>query len=905
MKNFEKATVKAASRGTFWAKICAAAAFVLSLALLIPLAACGDNTPSGNIDYTVSVHSIGGIALQDVEVEFYSGEKRVEHERTNSEGVAVLNVPADGYDVRLINVPKGYIYEDTYQITAANPALDLKLSSSVILEDMPRNNTYAVGDIMYDITVQNTENETLQLSELLKTYKAVLLNFWYTNCSWCVKEFPIISEVYEEYKDKIAILALNTYTSEYDTFDDVVAFKDEYEIPFDMAKADPSLFVAFGGQGYPTSVMVDRFGVVSDITSGAILEKSSWQFLFETYTSDSYDPSADNEEDLRPNVSMPASSEIEAAINADGYTATYYPEENPNTWPWIIAEDGTSIKSSNREKRGTNAFIYSNVQIAADDVLAFDYKVSSEENSDFLHVFIDDMVMFSFSGNSGDWKTCYAYVPLKAGTHRLALAYVKDSSGSEGDDTAYVRNVRFCKQSDIQECTYIKRPASVDMKSDNTGYETYVTPVFNETDKYYHVGTENGPLLLADLMHGNTHWSNYRVYDYITDENCTLSDDDKQAFVTYFAHAVNSSVGYAPVDAKLKELLDTLTKYAAENDEQRTWPWYENEWLEVCLYYQHYGEGGEMDNPLRGVAANVPFDSYDVTHDGGTDQNPYLNEAVIDRLTSPRGRYFRYVATQSGAYEIKSYGENETIVWIYTAGGKLIIENDDPLVFDGPDTEQHNFLTYAYFEEGKSYLINVAYNNPTATGTFEFSVKRLGDRCEYLKECATNAYVPILDDKGEMTGELELAEAIKEELHTDGFYHKVNADGSLGNVIYVDFTHTTFFTPNHTLSMLIDMKKDGVGYFDFSQEIDPTTQEPYGATYDFTEKMREYLETADKDGFVAANAELVRILQMFTAREDDRNRNPESEIEFEEVPNAWLAMSYYYEIVDASTAVND
>ena len=48
-----------------------------------------------------------------------------------------------------------------------------------------------------------------QLAELLKTKKMVLINFWYTSCSWCVTEFPYMQESYDMYSEDVALIALD------------------------------------------------------------------------------------------------------------------------------------------------------------------------------------------------------------------------------------------------------------------------------------------------------------------------------------------------------------------------------------------------------------------------------------------------------------------------------------------------------------------------------------------------------------------------------------------------------------------------------------------------------------------------------------------------------------------------
>ena len=68
----------------------------------------------------------------------------------------------------------------------------------------------------------------------------------------------------------------------------------------------------------------------------------------------------------------------------------------------------------------------------------------------------------------------------------------KDSLATRNEDI----NVFRYAATDKNEPTGDK-PAASDKKK---LFKNYITPVYNEKDGYYHVGTENGPLLLTDVI---------------------------------------------------------------------------------------------------------------------------------------------------------------------------------------------------------------------------------------------------------------------------------------------------------------------------------------------------------------------------------------------------------------------
>jgi len=69
------------------------------------------------------------------------------------------------------------------------------------------------------------------------------------------------------------------------------------------------------------------------------------------------------------------------------------------------------------------------------DSISFYYKVSSEEDFDFLRFYIDDNEMDSWSGEQGWTRKSYAVNP---GDHTFSWDYTKDVSVSSGDDKGYV-----------------------------------------------------------------------------------------------------------------------------------------------------------------------------------------------------------------------------------------------------------------------------------------------------------------------------------------------------------------------------------------------------------------------------------------------------------------------------------
>jgi peroxiredoxin len=141
-----------------------------------------------------------------------------------------------------------------------------------------------LGGKVPDMTFTTPAGEQIRLYDLLQEKKLVVLNFWFANCGWCRREFPVMEISYQRFREDVEILALNPYDSQ----EVIAAFQKENSLSFPMVSCSEDLAIAFGVDGYPTSVCIDREGTISLIHAGAITDAKVFDQLFETYTADDY-----------------------------------------------------------------------------------------------------------------------------------------------------------------------------------------------------------------------------------------------------------------------------------------------------------------------------------------------------------------------------------------------------------------------------------------------------------------------------------------------------------------------------------------------------------------------------------------------------------------------------------------
>lgn len=122
----------------------------------------------------------------------------------------------------------------------------------------------AIGSEAPDFTAKLNNGETFTLSD--KKGQVILLNFWATWCSNCVKEMPAIEKLYEEYGDQIVIVGVNVGEDE----DTINAFVDAKNYSFPVAyDTDSEISNLYPSAGIPYTIIIGKDGLVTETFLGA------------------------------------------------------------------------------------------------------------------------------------------------------------------------------------------------------------------------------------------------------------------------------------------------------------------------------------------------------------------------------------------------------------------------------------------------------------------------------------------------------------------------------------------------------------------------------------------------------------------------------------------------------------
>jgi len=937
---------------------------LLAVVMLLSMVACGnseeatENTDEASastgesVSYSVSVKSAGGMALENVEVYVYAADDLSDmkgYDETDAEGKAEFKLEKGGdYAIVVDGAPNGYEVAESYSFTG-NSA-DIVLSSSLIMGEGLSGVTLGVGDVMYDFSVMLPDGSSVSLAEMLEEKEMVLINFWYSTCGPCASEFPYMEEAYQMYQDKVGIIALNPLEDNAT----VEAYQKSMGLSFPMAACQPTWSTTFNVTGYPTSIVVDRYGVITLVEAGALVSLSYFTSAFEHFTADDYQQALHENFDslkvtMKPTYEMPASEEIAAVLHSGEVNATYHGEEDEDSaeysWPFIISEKNgeACLKASNQEIESSFAMLYCDVTLEAGQALGIDYLASTEKGNDAMVVIVDGEDIYQISGVDAEeqWKTCYPCVANEAGTYEVVFAYLKDESTNEGDDTVYLKNMRVVNVEDIDAATYI--PCNVASSEDGFEY-TYEEIFYNEADGYYHVGSENGPLLLANLMEPSEFNQETSIHGITVDGDVTMDGASiYEKLVDYCSYASNSSLyGYCTVNQELAEMLKIVDEQAGFDDED------ENEWLRLCMYYQHYGTEEILEDPIKGLAT---FSAYEAKLGKDIETNVFY----YDRIIMPRGKLAKFVPSQSGVYRITSdtdYTEGVE-AWIFDENGELIYTHEpDERMFNDP---QNCSMVY-YMEAGKAYYLDIAFWDPYNVGYIYYDVEYLGGSYQLFRACAPGYFTYDTDATGDAMYDV-IAGGIDVILGEDGKYYEdlgldANGNQKYGSLIYADFTGLTsiFSTPIATVksydengNVIVDEEGNEVmikgmiekGGFDFSKsetdleilaymqqndnDVDATIaylKEYWGEDYDgyadiyqlddifagrfhgegedLTAEMEGYL-----DDIITSGGEEVRGCVVVTERLAEILQMLMDKYTFEGVDDSWIKLCYYYDNMNA------
>ncbi len=877
--------------------------------------------------YRISVQNVTGFGFEGVTVTLKNGDTVVASKNTNSSGNANFlssEISTVGeYDIVVENLPEGYVLDDEGQKTVelAGTRFLVTISPTGLLSTpVPEGTIYQVGDIVHDFSVTLVDNTQYTLSNILKNKKMILLNFWATWCGPCLSEFPYMHNAVTAYEDTVSVLAISVS----DTKEQVLKTQKENQYDkFNMAAVNRDIVARFGidpdNPEVPLTVIIDRYGVMSAVHEGFMPSVSAFTSEFETYTSDEYLPTVvphkkdDNGgnvgggiEQILPTEEFEKIEDLTAVLadeTASGFTFRYQGDPEVTTpdeegydkynWPWLISGDNQFIYASNINVHNSYAILYATATVKGGDALVFDYKIDTEKHNDNFYVMLDGEIIKKYSGRENEkWNTSYSYVfkDYQAGEHEIAFVFLKDTTKTVGDDIVQIKNLRILSVADLDtpdvDANIFRHAATIYNTEANatTQFKNYANVYLSNVDGYYHVrmgeteDVKKDPILFANLINASP-WNKQSVWN-LAFSDFLVSDDtnyhDAMEDYAWEATQLTEVYGYTPVTYDLQYMLDEAARYvtygANFNGE-----YHENEWLEMCVYWEHYGQTDLPEDPMLGFtfAAAIPL----------TDEK--TNEITVPFAIKPRGFKHKFTPTVSGVYKVYSTGDEDTMVFLFDSDRETMLgEWNDKLFVE--DMSDGNFEFYYYFKANKTYylLLGLAQDQETVA-YFNVDIEYVGTEYRYLTNAARGPYSTNLN-----TSEVYLPDAIDYAYSEEtGYYHHVKEDGSLGSIIYLDTARPTAagFSP-YSLYKICQSALQSVA--NGGKESDNAF---YIDGHDYSKELWVVCNDALKQegelkGYMPVDKELFDLLQTVLM-------SPK----FDGIPDTWLLMCYYYKTIDENS----
>jgi peroxiredoxin len=118
-----------------------------------------------------------------------------------------------------------------------------------------------------DFELKNLDGELIRLTDFKGT--PVIVNFWATWCPPCRAEFPDFQKAAVEHSGELVIIGVNHTTS--DTPALIPGFVEEFGITFPIVLDETGETVkTYRVMGLPTSVFIDRDGIINEVFTGPI-----------------------------------------------------------------------------------------------------------------------------------------------------------------------------------------------------------------------------------------------------------------------------------------------------------------------------------------------------------------------------------------------------------------------------------------------------------------------------------------------------------------------------------------------------------------------------------------------------------------------------------------------------------
>jgi thiol-disulfide isomerase/thioredoxin len=122
------------------------------------------------------------------------------------------------------------------------------------------------GGLAPEFTLTDIDGSAFSLSDFRG--KVVMIEFFSTTCGYCINEIPHLKAVHSEFGE--GELAMISISKSYNNNTQLINFRNEYEIPWIIAKDTANVFQTYNVSSIPTLYLIDHEGVTAYHHQGVV-----------------------------------------------------------------------------------------------------------------------------------------------------------------------------------------------------------------------------------------------------------------------------------------------------------------------------------------------------------------------------------------------------------------------------------------------------------------------------------------------------------------------------------------------------------------------------------------------------------------------------------------------------------
>ena len=183
-----------------------------------------------------------------------SGEIYTELEFSNLRKTIGEKYISDSLDLKIsYSLKKKYSKKDSM----IQPfGLDVRVGENYIISSSNRDKIYElIGMELPFFELKSITDNLLTKNDILG--KPSLINFWFTDCSPCIKEIPELNRLKEKYTDKVNFIAIT-----FDNKKDVLDLLEKTDFKYTQIINAQEYIDKIGVRAYPKNVFLDKTGKI-------------------------------------------------------------------------------------------------------------------------------------------------------------------------------------------------------------------------------------------------------------------------------------------------------------------------------------------------------------------------------------------------------------------------------------------------------------------------------------------------------------------------------------------------------------------------------------------------------------------------------------------------------------------